>query len=1088
MWFAAPLFALLWHQWAVTIVCNEAHDLPEMIQYLLPGRESEGFHIPGTRNGVPLPPRRGELRRRSPEEEEDKLEDLRIPKWNEGQAQDLLSLGTSSNQFVEKWGLEAEQWAMKDHRRLVRDLQIDPNHGKLSKPYIEMRKDLEDYLKKHGRDISFQRAPRFKGSMDTKFRVKAGLSLAMMPFELVGWAVDLRGAISERNAVPKREKVLTALIPVVRCATEEQVERDAGKGNNLNFIACTVGDVLTMSPVWPLGMAISIIRQGIKLWLDESVKERWRKLLDAGTIQKVALDSWDRLCQFVSVWYQSENFTDTIRDFLKADIFVIEHVTTKELSVIGIGYRLLLANSSDEQERESIQLSYGRARTRGYVDMCDMMEARRDELDSYVHDTVFKGLRDLEPEFKESFTQEWKTAGRAEMKDLTLRAHPQGFDPYFQARKKFNENRFNETVDEVMRDITLPIARWEKRKTSIPPLTMQFCENQRSRRNSLAGGPAANEVDCRPSDFWTRDNSNLDRLSRGDLRCKLDNESYGLTRLLFTSCPVGASKTSLACNTKPVSVLEPEDYERMAKAGIDESLVHGGPAGASSWKDPELWTEDKALQSWDCKAKNISWDFYDLEARAVAQGQVRCRLPGRPWQSMRWVDGWLVEICKTERACNIYEPGVNLTANFAQDAAAYGFPALRPPPPWFPRLVDCTELKIDWKNLQSGVWWPLDPIRRVAEGLDRCGRKEKGTKHWFQWLPQWSDVQYHQGRNYTSLVEYVDGKPGLRLDFNGSRHSYWEELQASIMVDNTDPPPKNANIDGRPWNGRRPDKSIICHDDDWEIAPDDPDRQATKDRKALIAQGLVSCGRHDWAQTWHWADRGRELVRCRWKLGKEHEVECTVWHDFENLSFDAVVGARDWKIPQDLPPNRFLPPAKKFADARYLLDGSTLEEVTPESSEGCAKISDLTYNFQIGGSSGDGTSNTLFLRIGTKSDRVLLARAPSKNHFVSRTYKEQNLTDFFHDKRGVLDSHGNVYLNKLDFIEIWEEGVADIFDSEWVFESITLTGTCVGPKPKKMEMLRYDWVNKRIKTKSRGTHGVAWKGGIVFTDWKTARK
>ncbi|KAF4583214.1 Heat-labile enterotoxin, A chain [Ophiocordyceps camponoti-floridani] len=1053
MWPAASFFGLLWLQCAATIIhgeslgLNEAVDLHN-VEDAASKDDDRGLDRSRIEYNNP-PSARAELQRRS-SQKDDETEDVMISNSSLTAVRQFL-LGAEIGQDLWDWFAEsADQFAAKDHKNLAKTLEIDPVKGKLKESMEKMRAKLDDYLKSTKQSIGFERIPR-KGFRSQVSRKYGGVKSALPnPFEVMGAALDFHKALSEDNAVLKREAAVTSLIPVVGCGPEAQIDREKGELNHWDFTACVVGGVLLFTPLKPVGVTMLVIRQIISetTLITETKRGDMRTLWNTTYISEKASNAWDLYCK--TAWSEgilSDDFSNASLDLTKAESFALQYAATKELSVLNVGYELLIVGSSSSEEYAAIQLSYGRARTKGFIDLCDMTEARRDELDIYKHEMVMEWLREEATKFKQEFADEYKADGKIVIRDSLARQLRNAQENIGLQRKEAYETNLNLAIDWSMNEWEPEIPAWEKRKTQLPQAFTGFCEKKRSLRKELAGGPAANEVDCRSSDFWTRDGSNLDQLRRGDLRCKLQGKSYGLNHLFFTTCPVGASKTSLACDSKPISVLDPEDYELLSHSGIDEGLVHGGPPGVSRWTAPEVWSEAKEetkersegrqtpqvwiqakpLETINCKAKNISWDFYDLDTIAVAEGKVRCGLPGRPWQSMRWVDGPLVEICQTTQACQLYKPGENLTSDFPKRAAAYGLPAVRPPPPWFSRLIDCSGLQIDWENLQSGGHWMFDPVRRVAEGVDKCGSKEHGTNYWFQWFPRWSDVQYSESRNYSSLVEFTDGVGGDRLDFNGSALYYPTQVKASSVAHMTTPPPEDQNISGKPWHGKRPGTSIICDDDDWDIKS--PKQFGDHLRKSLIAKGHVGCGRHGWSDAWHWAEKGKKLVRCRNRFPRDADITCVAWDDFDNLSFDAILGTRATKIPQEPPPSTLTHPFFHDADPQMFIDSDLFEVVTPDSPDGCAKVSDLTYNFQVGSSAGDGTSSRLFIRLGSSSVYHNIVNGPEAGTFVTHTFKEADLGQVF--SSSVLDRRGNLYLDKLDFIEIREVGVKSLFDTEW---------------------------------------------------------
>ncbi|RDA82629.1 hypothetical protein CP532_1222 [Ophiocordyceps camponoti-leonardi (nom. inval.)] len=1013
----------------------------------------------------------------------------------------------------------ARQFSEWKHQILVDKLEIDRVKSHL-RPLIEIRQRLGDYMKARGKLLGFGRISRY---VQKGFRISSSLvkTIAPGPLDVIAWGVGMHAAFSEDTTALTRAAALVSFIPVLRCVLEDQAKKEAGHRSAVDFVACTIGDVLVLiPPLFWAGVAIGGIRTAADMvkYLKD-VPQEVEDLVSLDHLLRVFTRQWDNFGLKVLDYVRSWEFQSLNHEQFVSEVIAVEFAAAEELSAVYVGHEMIMANSSSDEERESIRLSLARAASRHYVSLCDEISVRRERLMADTHDRLMEWMEESRRNFTDLFYDAWTNATLAAIKDKydrAVRSHgtPELPLAYMKRREEAEAARANETgrlwatIEEARTGYPLHILSRLRDKTHhifIPEETKSFCDKYRTLTQTTScqdqpgakgcaadGGQPVEEADCTVSGFWPSlsssssddddddddsNHNNLARLRSGDLRCKRHDRSYGLNRLLFTSCPLGASKTSLLCESKPVNFLDGQDFRTLSEAGLYPMLVDGGP---SQWKPAELWDEQETAVI-DCKAKNISWDFFDQYTVAVAEGNLWCKF-GKSGQKIRWLDPTkVVEHCRFDgihfscRRLDIYrEP---LSDNLVRRAGIFGFPTSPPPHPSTARLIDCQALGINWDVAAPGRR-PLlsEASRRVADGLDRCGRRDR-PGYWFQWQPAWSLAQEGSGRNYSSLVEYVDGEPRSRIDF----HDGGKPLNESLLLDarlvgvpGEELPATDEMAIGRPWFGIPPKMNIICHALPWH---------ESSLEVWVIANGLVSCGRHGSVATWHWA-ASDQLVRCIPTFTDASQFSCVSWNETGTMSREFKNRATINGVLLEPPTEDAVPPPMSMTRLREEVESSELEEVSAVA-DGCARISSLSIAIVVGTDTGAGSNENMQIGFGrtyATTDWIWLASRLDGGDVVKRSF--QNLTEDFPI---LSNKYGKLHLRDLGPIKIRMRGYEGISFSDflWQFQGLTLTATCDSPHNKgTLKMTRYATLNRWLPNSKSGKWTEAWRGDLVEADWR----
>ncbi|KAM4066201.1 heat-labile enterotoxin alpha chain domain-containing protein [Hirsutella rhossiliensis] len=139
--------------------------------------------------------------------------------------------------------------------------------------------------------------PRFKGG------------LALEGPQLILWSKSMLEVFAKESTALEQVAVSTSIIPLVGCFTQGAADAEKGKPNYFDTALCAVADRLTLSPAWPFGVGLHLLRTVVPVsgFLFNAGKE-WAEASEwAASISKLP---GDRPEHYQSVWaeYRSKAF------------------------------------------------------------------------------------------------------------------------------------------------------------------------------------------------------------------------------------------------------------------------------------------------------------------------------------------------------------------------------------------------------------------------------------------------------------------------------------------------------------------------------------------------------------------------------------------------------------------------------------------------------------------------------------------------------------------------------------------------------------------------------------------------------------
>ncbi|RDA89290.1 hypothetical protein CP532_0513 [Ophiocordyceps camponoti-leonardi (nom. inval.)] len=328
------------------------------------------------------------------------------------------------------------------------------------------------------------------------------------------------------------------------------------------------------------------------------------------------------------------------------------------------------------------------------------------------------------------------------------------------------------------------------------------------------------------------------------------------------------------------STRQPDELRKFVD-GDDDGMQNDGNAGSSTdWTEIEMPLDDdddddrESSKVIDCKASQISWDFFDRLAAKVARGELACHHPSRGRQAtMRWWRGINLERCEVvengQRRCSSWPASKGLPDSVIEEAAEYGIPTTMPPPRTDGKeMIDCLKAGISWDKKNRDT-------RRIVSGIDSCGRRDRPGQTWTWWLGRnliecrnkGKDCQVHQPATMTDDVKRRAREFGIPIEM-----------------------PPSEEQDRELWRGPSWGR-LDCRGIDWKDG---------NERTRLLASGKGACVRSD-DRNWLWRWKGgRRLVECKIKpISKEYRC---FHHDPGNLTAEVKARADRFYIPTTIPP------------------------------------------------------------------------------------------------------------------------------------------------------------------------------------------
>ncbi|RDA91805.1 hypothetical protein CP533_2836 [Ophiocordyceps camponoti-saundersi (nom. inval.)] len=113
---------------------------------------------------------------------------------------------------------------------------------------------------------------------------------------------------SAETSALDRVAVLSSIVPVVGCVVQAGADGARGQMDPVGTTLCVVGDVLLLSPLWPLGVLVQLTR----VWWELLAKPLIDSIDDSEVVSRNRLDGWSEFCGGVERYLRSDTFADNI--------------------------------------------------------------------------------------------------------------------------------------------------------------------------------------------------------------------------------------------------------------------------------------------------------------------------------------------------------------------------------------------------------------------------------------------------------------------------------------------------------------------------------------------------------------------------------------------------------------------------------------------------------------------------------------------------------------------------------------------------------------------------------------------------------
>ncbi|KAF4591387.1 putative enterotoxin [Ophiocordyceps camponoti-floridani] len=121
----------------------------------------------------------------------------------------------------------------------------------------------------------------------------------------------------------ERASIVLAIVPILGCAAEAVANEVHGRRNWVGSALCLVGDVLMVTPAWPLGLALHILRGFLG-----SLKEKWVPY-DGHHLQGKRAEAWALYLPTVMASLHDRRLYDFLEMRFQAEVTTIVHASSE---------------------------------------------------------------------------------------------------------------------------------------------------------------------------------------------------------------------------------------------------------------------------------------------------------------------------------------------------------------------------------------------------------------------------------------------------------------------------------------------------------------------------------------------------------------------------------------------------------------------------------------------------------------------------------------------------------------------------------------------------------------------------------------
>ncbi|KAJ6443335.1 ureidoglycolate hydrolase [Purpureocillium lavendulum] len=202
--------------------------------------------------------------------------------------------------------------------------------------------------------------------------VGAGLGAAV-------WVKDIVDVFAKNSSSMEKAVVLTSIVPLAGCGVQAAADTQQGTSSAVDTSLCVVGDALLLSPAWPVGLAVQIVRDLIKIVPQAiAIDKEFTALKDPKILNQRRIDGWTKQRDMIVANLTSDAFMERAKKQFASEQVAVLFAASRVAGGLRAGS---LQAAATQDQRKQLQHSTDFAGQPALEkQMCDEISRRKDRL------------------------------------------------------------------------------------------------------------------------------------------------------------------------------------------------------------------------------------------------------------------------------------------------------------------------------------------------------------------------------------------------------------------------------------------------------------------------------------------------------------------------------------------------------------------------------------------------------------------------------------------------------------------------------------------------------------------------------------